>query len=206
MAPKFISPVPNQYPITSVFGDARGYRGDGAFHEGLDFATPIGTPVRAIADGVVNAVQATDNGEPAGIFVSIGHTGNESGYQSRYMHLSRALVKLGQSVKRGQVIAYSGATGIARSAPHVHFDIGLSDVRLYPGPKPRIGFGKVHRGYTAVPSEPLVPADYSGVLDRIRAQGLVTYTERSRQNYLQAGGAALAVGMGGWLLYTYVLR
>lgn len=85
-------------------------------HPGLDIAVPAGTTVRAAAAGRV-AQAGTD---PAyGLFVLLRHTG---GYETMYGHASRLLVREGDAVDAGQVIALSGSSGRS-TAPHLHFEI-----------------------------------------------------------------------------------
>lgn len=85
-------------------------------HKGQDYPMPIGSDVQAAMDGVV-----IDDapGYDYGITVQIDH---ENGYQSLYGHLSKALVKPGQRVKKGQVIGKSGDTGNV-TGPHLHFEV-----------------------------------------------------------------------------------
>jgi len=95
------------------------------FHRGLDFSTPVGTPVRVTGDGVVLAVQ-TQRG--FGKVVKIDH-GN--GVVTVYAHLSRILVEKGASVARGDLIAESGNTGRS-SAPHLHYEIRIGNRPVNP--------------------------------------------------------------------------
>ena len=94
----------------------------GHWHNGLDFGTPIGTPIMAADDGVIVGVANEDLYCPKGAygkFIAINHT---NGLTTLYGHLSKQLVIMGQSVKRGQVIGYSGKTGYA-TGPHLHFTV-----------------------------------------------------------------------------------
>lgn len=86
------------------------------YHFGVDFALKQGTPVKATADGVVVSAEQSEN---LGLCVKIEH---ESGYRSLYGHNSRLKVKKGDHVKRGDIIAYSGNTGMS-SGPHLHYAI-----------------------------------------------------------------------------------
>jgi len=85
-------------------------------HLGTDYAAPAGTPVQAIASGEVTFAGYSGG---AGNMVSIRHP---NGYETRYLHLSRVLVRAGQRVAQGQVIGHVGATGLA-TGPHLDFRI-----------------------------------------------------------------------------------
>jgi len=88
-------------------------------HGGLDFHAPRGTPVYATGDGVINRA-ATSSGY--GRFVEIEHS--TAGYQTVYGHLSRVPreIRRGKQVKRGDIIGYSGDTGLV-NAPHLHYEV-----------------------------------------------------------------------------------
>ncbi len=85
-------------------------------HPGIDVAVPAGTPVRASGGGKVEAA-GTD--PDYGLFVLLRHPG---GFQTMYGHTSRIVVREGESVAAGQVIALSGNTGRS-TAPHLHFEV-----------------------------------------------------------------------------------
>lgn len=99
-------------------------------HNGVDYASAIGTPVKAIANGRVIYAGASrlkfPNGEPrgGGYIVKIRHKVNGEWITSAYMHLRKGslTVKRGDRVKEGQVIAQSGNTGES-TGPHLHFEI-----------------------------------------------------------------------------------
>ena len=113
----FVNPI-KQGKRTSGFGnrkdpfDAQRYQ----FHKGIDIACPIGTEVYASRSGKVT-FSGYNGGY--GITVIIEH---ELGYQSIYGHLSKPLVKVGQRVKAGSLIALSGNTG-RTTGPHLHFEV-----------------------------------------------------------------------------------
>lgn len=112
-------PVTRAYRrITSPFNPKRKHPVTGRIspHNGTDFATPVGTPIYSTGDGKVIAIR---NHPYAGKYLVIEHN---SVYTTRYLHLSRFLVKKGQHVKRGQKIALSGATG-RLTGPHLHFEV-----------------------------------------------------------------------------------
>ena len=97
------------------------------FHQGVDFAAPQGSPVVAVADGVV-----TFSGRRSGYgnLIEISH-GN--GYSTRYGHNSVNGVSEGQPIRKGQVIGAVGATGTA-TGPHVHFEVRRNGEALNPMP------------------------------------------------------------------------
>lgn len=81
---------------------------------------PIGTPIIAPADGVVEKIAYQAGG--AGRYIMLRH-GRQ--YQTVYMHLSKTLVKVGQTVKRGERIALSGNTGRS-TGPHLHYEFHIN--------------------------------------------------------------------------------
>lgn len=96
-------------------------------HKGIDYAAPSGTPVRAIADSVVNFVGKQGG---YGNLVVLNHQG---AYSSAYGHLSRfgKGVKRGARVSQGQIIGYVGATGLA-TGPHLHYEFRVGGVQKNP--------------------------------------------------------------------------
>lgn len=98
------------------------------FHHGIDFAVAENTPVRATADGVVDAVARDPGG--FGLLVSIRHPYN---FKTIYAHLSQAGVSRGQIVRKGEVIAYSGNTGLS-TGPHLHYEVRYDGQPLNPRP------------------------------------------------------------------------
>ncbi len=112
-------PVANFYRrVTSSFNPYRKHPVTGRVspHNGTDFGTPTGTPIYSTGEGRVIMVR---NHPYAGNYVVIEHN---SIYKTRYLHLSKILVKKGQFVKRGQKIGLSGATGRV-TGPHLHFEV-----------------------------------------------------------------------------------
>ena len=115
---RFSRPV--DAPITSGFG----YRFHPILHirrlhAGVDFGASYGTPIHAAADGVVMATQVMRG---YGRVVIIDHGG---GVSTVYAHTSRFYCSAGEHVKRGQVIAAVGATGLA-TGPHLHFEVRIN--------------------------------------------------------------------------------
>lgn len=106
--------LPVQGPISAGFD---GYPG----HGGIDYAVPEGTPVHAARDGVVKIAGANHPwmGWQGGNAVLIQHP---DGMHTGYAHLSRIIVSVGQQVSQGQVIGYSGSTGLV-TGPHLHFEM-----------------------------------------------------------------------------------
>ncbi|MCS7028540.1 MAG: M23 family metallopeptidase [Bacteroidia bacterium] len=80
----------------------------------------------ATADGVVT--NNSDKGNGFGIYVEIDH---QYGYVTTYAHMSKVAVKVGQRVKRGDIIGYVGSTGISTS-PHLHYEVKKDGVKVDP--------------------------------------------------------------------------
>jgi murein DD-endopeptidase MepM/ murein hydrolase activator NlpD len=104
-------------PVTSPFGERQAPRGSNIqFHTGIDISVPSGTPIRATADGVVTyAGWSSGNGN----LVALEHG---FGYSTFFAHAKSTNVQVGQRVKRGEVIAYSGSTGNS-TGPHLHYEV-----------------------------------------------------------------------------------
>jgi murein DD-endopeptidase MepM/ murein hydrolase activator NlpD len=121
---------PSLWPVEGILRSSFGGRndpfsGDGAFHTGIDLQAPRGTPVHVTADGVVASAGWSG---AYGKLVVIDH-GN--GLETYYAHLSQFLVVPGQEVRRGEVVALSGATGRA-TAPHMHYEVRLRGTPINP--------------------------------------------------------------------------
>ncbi len=114
--------------VTSYFG----YRRDpvtgnlGAFHEGIDIAARTGTLVRATAAGTVTIARRYGN---YGLLVEIKH--GSYNLTTRYAHNSKLLVKEGQKVKKGDLIAYVGSTGKS-TGPHLHYEVRIGNKPVNP--------------------------------------------------------------------------
>ncbi len=113
-------------------------------HSGVDVAAKKGTPVYSSGDGVAVKPQSSMGGY--GIYVLIDHG---FGYKSLYAHLSKAAVKPGAKVRRGELIGYVGSTGLS-VAPHLHYEVLRNDQPVNP----------VHYFYND-----LNPSDYEEVIN-----------------------------------------
>ena len=112
--------------LTSYFGTRKSpFTGRRVMHEGLDIAANVGTPVVATADGVIARV---DYSPSYGKTVVIDHG---YGYRTIFGHNSKILVKSGQRVKRGDVVAQVGNTGQS-TGPHLHYELRLNGVPIDP--------------------------------------------------------------------------
>lgn len=120
-----ISPVRAGYNSSSYGWRIDPFNGQKAFHEGLDFPASEGVSIRAAGDGIVIAALRT---EDYGNLVKINHG---SGLETRYAHASKILVKVGDRVVKGQVIAEVGSTGRS-TGPHLHYEIRLNGSALDP--------------------------------------------------------------------------
>lgn len=96
-------------------------------HTGIDFSAPTGTPIYATGNGTIANDQDLRN-SGYGNYVLIDHG---FGYQSLYAHVSRTNVRVGQKVKRGDIIAFVGSTGRS-TAPHLHYEVIKNGVKINP--------------------------------------------------------------------------
>ncbi|MCZ2458636.1 MAG: peptidoglycan DD-metalloendopeptidase family protein [Chitinophagales bacterium] len=124
-----IQPVSNKdlHRIASGFG----HRIDPIYktvkmHQGLDFSAPAGTPIYATADGIVTTAGNTHNGYGNHVIINHGY-----GYETLYGHMLRVKARVGQLVKRGEVIGYVGSTGKS-TGPHCHYEVHKNGQRLDP--------------------------------------------------------------------------
>lgn len=118
-----IQPIKNEELTRMASG--YGYRNDPftkirKFHAGMDFTAKTGTPVYATGDGVVRRADNRASGYGNHIVLRHGF-----GYQTLYAHLSKYNVKVGQKVKRGDIIGFVGSTGRSE-APHLHYEVHVN--------------------------------------------------------------------------------
>jgi murein DD-endopeptidase MepM/ murein hydrolase activator NlpD len=123
--------IPTTMPVPmSYYSSNYGYRldpitGRSSFHTGVDLIAPAGTPIVAAAGGVVSTVGFVHE---YGQIVEVDH---DNGLTSRYAHLSKSLVKVGDVVLKGQPIAHVGSTG-RTTGPHLHFEVREKGIPLNP--------------------------------------------------------------------------
>jgi murein DD-endopeptidase MepM/ murein hydrolase activator NlpD len=96
------------------------------FHYGMDFTAPTGTEVYATGNGRIITVEWSRRGLGNHIIIDHGY-----GYRTMYAHMSGFNVRLGQEVKRGDVIGYVGSTGLS-TAPHLHYEVHLNGKKVNP--------------------------------------------------------------------------
>jgi murein DD-endopeptidase MepM/ murein hydrolase activator NlpD len=126
----YFSSIPNIRPvggsITSAFGNRMHpiYKVT-LFHSGIDFSASEGTRVQSTGNGVI-AYSGYDKGYGQKIIINHGY-----GYKTIYAHLSKSLVRQGQRIKRGEIIALSGNTGIS-TGPHLHYEVEKDNVKVNP--------------------------------------------------------------------------
>jgi len=125
-----LSSTPTIWPVKGWISSGFGYRvspftGRRVFHEGLDIATKYNTPVKAAAKGVV-----VFSGRKAGygktIIVDHGY-----GYITKYGHNNKLLVKAGDKISKGDLIAEVGSTGRS-TGPHVHYEVLVNGIPVNP--------------------------------------------------------------------------
>ena len=101
-------------------------------HEGVDLASPVGTPIHATADGTV---AKADWFGGYGLFVQLEHGGSLA---TRYGHMSRLNVAAGQQVRKGDIIGYVGSTGRS-TGPHLHYEVRVAGAPVNPIPYMQAG-------------------------------------------------------------------
>lgn len=182
--------------VSSVFGDPR----PDHTHVGLDIAIPEGTPIVAVADGIVRFSGWKDG------YGNVVYVDHGEGWETRYAHNSQNLVAEGATVTRGQVIAIVGTTGHS-TGPHIHFEVHKDGV-----PQDPIAFYRTHPQAQATRLAAMVDA----VPQRTRARRTapaVVVPDGDRQTDACAGLDVLRtlptiVRDGGdqeWIAYGYAL-
>lgn len=122
VTPAFLRlPTPKRYRVSSHFNPRRLHPVTGRIspHNGVDLATPTGTPILSTGDGIVARI---GNHPYAGKYIDIDHGGTHT---TRYLHLHKILVRKGAAIERGQKIALSGNTGRS-TGPHLHFEFHIN--------------------------------------------------------------------------------
>ncbi len=123
---KLLRAIPAIQPISNKnmkrVASGFGYRIDPLYkdfrlHAGLDFSAPTGTPIYATSDGVVQQAGFKTDGYGNKVVINHGY-----GFQTLYAHMVRVKAKVGQSVKRGEVIGYVGSTGKSTGS-HLHYEV-----------------------------------------------------------------------------------
>lgn len=122
--------VPSMWPVRGRIMAGFGQRldpfsGEGAFHSGVDISAPMGTRVESGGDGIVLEA-GWDTGYGNAIVVDHGY-----GMSTKYGHLSKIFVVVGQEVKRGEVIGAVGMTGKA-TGPHLHYEVIVNETPVNP--------------------------------------------------------------------------
>ena len=121
--------VPSIWPARGEVSSPFGLRWNGSdFHPGIDIANDFGTPIVATADGIV-----TDAGWNAGGYGNKVDIDHGNGIMTRYGHAQSIVVRPGQQVRRGQIIAYMGSTGFS-TGPHVHYEVRINGEAVNPAP------------------------------------------------------------------------
>ena len=123
--------MPSIWPVDGRLMGSFGQRidpfsGEGAYHTGVDISAPIGTPVRATADGIVTHAGWSSGGY--GRLVVVEHANHVRTY---YAHLSRVAVMDGQEVRRGELIGGVGTSGRVTGA-HLHYEVRVGNAPVNP--------------------------------------------------------------------------
>jgi murein DD-endopeptidase MepM/ murein hydrolase activator NlpD len=121
-----IKPVRGAYSIRGFGMRVHPVLGIRRMHEGIDIITDVGTNIYSAADGVVRYAGRTRGGYGTVVEISHGY-----GFSTLYAHVSKALVRPGQTIRRGDLIAKSGRTGLV-SGPHLHYEVRHSGRKMNP--------------------------------------------------------------------------
>ncbi len=106
--------------IDPVYGTAK-------MHKGLDFTAPQGTPVYATGNGTIKIAGQTGDGFGNHVVINHGY-----GYETLYGHMYKVKVKVGEKVKRGEVIGWVGSSGKS-TGPHCHYEVHINGQEVDPG-------------------------------------------------------------------------
>lgn len=121
-----IAATPSIWPAEGVVTSRFGWRWGGSdWHPGIDVAADTGTPIMATASGVVIA-SGWNGGYGRQVTVDHGY-----GITTSYAHASEIVVTVGQSVKKGQLVAYMGSSGFS-TGPHVHYEVRVNGTAVNP--------------------------------------------------------------------------
>lgn len=114
---KILSPLVGSFTVSSKYGNrVHPVTGKETFHNGIDIPLPVGTDLRAMYNGKIADIYENTQG---GIQMLIDY---DNGFRSGFAHLSETLVKKGETVKKGQIVARSGNTGQS-TGPHLHLTL-----------------------------------------------------------------------------------
>lgn len=125
-----VSSIPNIKPVNGSITSAFGLRihpiyNIPLFHQGIDMSASTGTNVQTTGDGII-AFAGNDKGYGQMVAVNHGY-----GYKTIYAHLSKLMVRQGQKVSRGDIIALSGNTG-SSTGPHLHYEVQKNNIKVNP--------------------------------------------------------------------------
>jgi murein DD-endopeptidase MepM/ murein hydrolase activator NlpD len=129
---QFLNARPSLWPvdgrlIMSSYGQRTDpFSGEGAFHKGVDISAQTGVGVRATADGIIVHAEWASGGY--GRLVVVDHGG---GMQTYYAHLSKINVRIGQEVRRGDIVGAVGSSGRV-TAPHLHYEVRIGGAPVNP--------------------------------------------------------------------------
>ncbi|MCB0332683.1 MAG: peptidoglycan DD-metalloendopeptidase family protein [Bdellovibrionales bacterium] len=112
--------------ISSPFGMRRSpFSGRWRKHQGLDFSMPYGSQVQSTGEGVIKSVRRT---KTYGLVIDVLHTNN---VMTRYAHLSKAMVKKGEKICRGEAVGLVGSSG-SSTGPHLHYEVHVDGKQIDP--------------------------------------------------------------------------
>lgn len=155
----FRQPFSGDYLITLDYGEKfPPLYTDESPHRGIDYGTPMSTPILASADGVVTFIGRLKEGY--GNYIIIAH---EENYATVYAHLSEILVRDNQRVSKGQVIGRSGSSGNS-TGPHLHFELRINGYQIDPKTKLQNVLDSTPINNTPIPVKPQFDAIRAGTV------------------------------------------
>ena len=133
---KMLAAIPSIRPVRNLTRNIKLFSGFGMrlhpihkirkMHWGIDFSAPKGTPIYATGDGKVISVKQRKSGYGNHVIISHGF-----GYKSLYAHMHKISVKVGEKIKKGEVIGSIGSTGTS-TAPHLHYEVIQNGKKVNP--------------------------------------------------------------------------
>ena len=181
--------------VTGAWGNSPAFYKPQLGHNGIDLACPVGTPVYAIEDGTVAFEGWGQNHSWMGAIAGISAIIRHSSFHSGYAHLSQTIVSIGQAVKKGQLIGYSGNTG-GSTGPHLHVEVLPLNPNFQNGYAGRVNPATLFtfQPYGSDGSQPLTPTQRLSGSNPVKRRAAATTQSAERQPILAPNTVANFIG------------